>query len=143
MRERKIAYESVNRASSSGIVVKAPSFQRLYIDSGLALTDWMVKLDLISDNEKETVTLTGENQVGLMANWLNEIVSLFQKKKFLCKRIVFNNFDGKNITATVFGERYQSTKHGHVTELKPFTASQLELSGFSDGEELSARIFLA
>ena len=71
-------------------------------------------------------------------------VALFEKEKFLCKRIVFNLFDGKSISATVMGEAYQPLKHGFISELKPLTIDKLELGEVSELETgFYAQVFLA
>ena len=68
---------------------------------------------------------------------------LFEKEKFLAKRIVFNHFDGKKIIASLFGQTYQPVRHGHVSEIKAVTYHQLELGMKSVPEHLFyAKIFL-
>lgn len=143
MPERKISYQSLEHKSDSGFFVEAPSLQRLYIDAGSALTDLMVKLDLISEDEKKTVTVEADTKEQLLVKWLNELLFLFENHKFLSKRIVFNHFDGKKIVAVLFGETYQPVKHGHVSEIKAVTYHQLELGMLSEPNHVFfAKIFL-
>jgi SHS2 domain-containing protein len=143
MPERKLVYHSLEHKSNSGFSVEAPSLQRLYIDAASALTDLMVKLDLIAEIEKRTLTVEAATQDQLMVKWLNEILFLFEKEKFLSKRIVFNHFDGKKISASLFGEMYRPTHHGHVSEIKAVTYHQLELGMRSEPEHVFyAKIFL-
>ena len=112
MPERKIAYEKLQGKSHHGIVVKAPSWQRLYIDAALALTDSLVPLDSIHDTETKTVSVQGANLKELMEHWLKAIILLFRNDKFLCRRVVFEKFDGKSIQARCFGEAYDRIRHG-------------------------------
>lgn len=143
MPERKLTYQSLEHKSDSGFFVEAPSLQRLYIDSASALTDLMVKLDQISDEVKMTLSVEAENKEQLLVKWLNEILFLFEKHKFLSKRIVFNHFDGKKISASLFGEKYNPIKHGHVSEIKAVTYHQLELGMKSQPEHVFyAKVFL-
>ena len=143
MPEREISYQSLEHKSDSGFFVEAPSLQRLYIDAGSALTDLMVKLDLISEDEKKTITVEADTKEQLLVKWLNELLFLFEKHKFLSKRIVFNHFDGKKIVATLFGETYQPVKHGCVSEIKAVTYHQLELGMLSEPNHVFyAKIFL-
>jgi SHS2 domain-containing protein len=143
MPERKLSYQSLEHKSDSGFSVEAPSLQRLYIDAAAALTDLMVKLDQISEIEKKSVTVEAETKEQLLVNWLNEVLFLFEKEKFISKRIVFSHFDGKKISASLFGETYQPVKHGHVSEIKAVTYHQLELGMRSEPDHLFyAKVFL-
>ena len=143
MPERRIEYQTVQQTADSGFVITAPSLQRLYIDAALSLTDQMVQLDLLGTPEKRTLSVSAENRTALMAKWLTEILTLFQKDKILCKRIVFNTFDGKSITATIFGEPYQPVKHGSVPEFK-VNEGQLQIGDQQNPEpQFFAKIFLS
>lgn len=143
MPERKLSYQSLDHKSDTGFYVEAPSLQRLYIDSAAALTDLMVKIDLIDQKEKKTITIEAADKEQLLVKWLNEILFLFEKEKFLSKKIVFNFFDGKKIDASLFGEFYQPVKHGHVSEIKAVTYHQLELGMRSEPEHVFySKVFL-
>ena len=103
----------------------------------------MVKLDLIAEPDKKSVTVMADSKEQLLVKWLNELLFLFEHHKFLSKRIVFNHFDGKKIVATIFGETYQPVKHGHVSEIKAVTYHQLELGMRSEPDHtFYAKVFL-
>ena len=143
MPERRIEYQRVSRKADSGFAVTAPSLERLYIDSALALTDQLVKLDLIDIVEKRTLNASADNRAGLMVKWLSEILGLLEKEKLLCRRIVFSQFDGKRIGATVFGEKHNPVRHGHIPELRAITPERVEMGdGAGDEPLFFARIYL-
>ena len=143
MPERKLEYQTLEHKADTGIMVTAPSLERLYIDSALALTDLMVKLDSVKDSEKRCVRVEAETRDSLMVRWLTEILFLFEKERFLSHRIVFTRFDGKSIEATLWGDRYDPIRHGHVSEIKAVTYHQLELGDRPQPEpHFFARIFL-
>ncbi len=143
MPERKIDYESIIRKTDIGFMVRAPSMQRLYIDAALALTDHLTKLDLISDSERLQLKVEGETREAVMAHWLNEVASLFDSRKFLTRRIVFDSFDGKKIAATLWGESYSPLKHGSVAGVKIIDANRIELGEQSVADSnFFAKVFL-
>jgi len=143
MPERKITYEVLEHTADTGFLVKAPSWERLYIDAALALTDTMVKLDTIADKETRHLSIKADNKESLMVKWLNEILFVFERDKFLAHRIVFDSFDGKSISATLSGEGYAPTKHGSVSEIKAVTYHQLELGDKTEPEpHFYAKVFL-
>lgn len=136
MPERKISYHGLEKTTESGFKIAAPSLQRLYIDAGLALTDQMLSLDLIKDSEKHTLNIDGENKEALMLNWLNSVLSLYEKNQFLCKRIVFNQFDVRKLQASVWGESYVSTRHGYLKPIITLKMNQLDMGMGTDPESL-------
>lgn len=143
MPERKIVYEPLEHTADTGFLVKAPSLERLYIDAGHALTDQVTRLENIKEKERRTIEVDANDKESLMVGWLNEILFLFEKHKFLPKRIVFNKFDGKKIVATLWGETHEPTRHGHVSEIKILTNHQLEVGeGALPEPHFFAKVFL-
>lgn len=117
-RERRIQYDVVAQGQLAGIKLSAPSLQRIFIDSALAMSDYRIALDLVKEVTKETISVSGPGLESLLLNWLNATAQLFTEKKFLPYRIVFNQFDGKKIEAALTGETYESARHGYP---RPFT----------------------
>jgi SHS2 domain-containing protein len=144
--ERKLSYESFSQSSDAGFRITAPSLQRLFIDSALALTDLMVKVDTIEEKDRRPIQAQATNCEDLMVAWLNEINSLFVKEKFFCRRIVFNHFDGKKIEATAFGELHNPFRHGSLPQVRTLKSPALEMGDLEDSREpenlFYARIFL-
>jgi SHS2 domain-containing protein len=129
--------------ADTGFLVKAPSLQRLYIDAALAMTDMRVKLDRVTDQERKTAKASAENREGLLVSWLSEVLFLFEREKFLCRRIVFDAFDGKKIQATLWGQTYDPLRHGKISEIKAVTYHQLEIGDREQPEpHFFARVFL-
>lgn len=133
MPERRVTYQVLAQGQLSGLSVTAPSWQRLFVDAGLALNDYRVSLDLVKDVQKETLTVAGKDLQELMVNWLNAAARLFTEKKFLAYRIVFTRFDPQKIEATLTGETYFSPRHGYP---RPFEG--VASTGFQMGEAVAA-----
>lgn len=144
MPERKIEYSVLAHKADTGLRVTAPSWARLYIDSALALTDKRVQLDLIKEDAKQTVKVKGKDKETLFVKWLNEVLVLFEKDKFLCRRIVFDSFDLSHIEATLWGDTYEGTRHGSVSEIKAVTYHELKIGEVPDAlnPEFAAQFYL-
>jgi SHS2 domain-containing protein len=143
MPERKIEYERLEHKADTGFLVKAPSWLRLFTDAALCLTDLRVRLDRITDAEKRTAEVVSDDKEGLMVKWLTEVLFLFEKERFLPKRIVLTKFDGKSIQATFWGQTFDPLRHGSVSEIKAVTYHQLQLGEIPGPEpQFFARVFL-
>lgn len=135
MAEKCLEYQSLKHHPQSGFQIQAPSLERLYIDSALALTDQLVKLNLLENAEKFKVNVESDTREGLMLLWLNQVLTLFDEKRFLAKRIYFSRFDGTRIEATLMGEIYNPIRHGHTDGLKLLQSEQLQLGLVENGEQ--------
>ena len=136
MAERCLEYQSLKHQAQAGFHIQAPSLERLYIDSALAMTDQWVKLNLLDSVKTFKVSLQGETKEALMLNWLNQVLTLFSEEKFLAKRIYFSRFDGKQFEATLMGDTYNPIRHGHAIGWKALQSEQLQLGLLEDGEQL-------
>jgi SHS2 domain-containing protein len=143
MRERAIDYQAISQKADRGFQLEAPSLERLYIDSALAMTDQLVKLNTIQGSERFEILVESNSREGLLALWLNEILQLFENNKFLPRQIYFSQFNGTKIKATLMGETYNPIKHGHVTKLKSIQTEKLKLGTLNNGENtFFARVLL-
>jgi SHS2 domain-containing protein len=142
MAERKLNYTLLQHKIDRGLIVKAPSLQRLFIDAALCVTDSRLSLDLVQETHKHQLNKKADNFEKLMVAWLDGILDLFTEKNFLCKRIVFDFFNGKEIKATLHGEDYVPTRHGYVIPLKATRKNTLQIQEESSTDSLfSLKIF--
>ena len=112
MPERKIAYDRISIQKDVGLLLTAPSYERLFIDTALASTDFRFPLELIETAEQKRIEVKAKSLAELMAIWLQAVFALSQQDKFLPKRIVFEKFDGTSIKASLHGEKHNALKHG-------------------------------
>ncbi len=118
MPEPRLDYIKITHKAEAGFSIEAPSLERLYINAALALTDSLVSMDRIGDQERRTIVVQAESKESLMVAWLNRVLLELTQTRFLCRRIIFEKFDGKQIRATLRGEIYSPLRHGHVENVK-------------------------
>jgi len=144
MPERTLSYETLNQKLDKGFHIKAPSWERLYIDSALAMTDQLAKLSTIESKERFSIKVTSESPSSLLVAWLNHVWELFENNKFLTKRIYFSSFNGKTIEATLLGEIYDPIRHGHITHLDRISEKDTQMGSLQSGDSgFFAKVFLS
>ena len=117
--------------ADAGIKVRASSLEDLICNSVKGLVNEMVHLERVE--QKEEITLEGES-VGfpyLLADTLNEVLYLFDVKKFLprdCKVLELKE-DGSFVKLLLKGERYNPDKHGKKLLIKAATYHRLKMEG--------------
>lgn len=112
MPERKIQYEPLSPQKDVGFLLSAPSYERLFIDAALALTDFRFRLELIETSERIQIEVKGKNLTDLMAEWLSAVFHMSKDNHFIPRRIVFEKFDGTSLKASLHGEKHSALKHG-------------------------------
>jgi len=143
MPERLLEYQTLNQKIDKGFQIQAPSWERLYIDSALAIPDQLVNLSTLEAQDRFFIKVSALSPQSLLADWLNEVWTLFEEKGFLTKRIYFNSFDGKTIEATLLGELYDPIRHRHIPHLKRLSETETQVGVLSNGETgFFARVYL-
>lgn len=140
---KEFHYEKLEHKADTGFLVKAPSLERLYIHAAMALTDMIVPLKAIRGENRYEIAVTADSSESLMVKWLNEVLFLFERHKFLASHIVFSKFDGKTIEAVLQGDYYEAKRHGCPSEIKATTYHQLEIGDTGEeGAPFFAKVFL-
>jgi SHS2 domain-containing protein len=134
-------YRKLEHQADVGFVVRAPTWQRLFADAALVVTDLQVPLKNVEEREKRTVTLTAPNREELMVRWINAVLALVDTDRFLARRVVPEKFSFQEISATLHGEIADPVRHGHWSEIKAATYHQLLLED-DPGGGFRARVFL-
>ena len=93
-----------------GVEVSADSLEGVFAEAGRALFNLIVTLDQLEPQETETVELEGVDEVGLLVDWLNELIFLFDARGWLFSEFEValkrqTNGSGMRLTARCHGER--------------------------------------
>lgn len=134
MPEPKIVYEKIEFRGQRGLFVRAPSWERLYINTALALVDHLVGITRIESEARQAVSLSAKDLPNLMEKWMTTICRLMTEGRFVPRRIVFEKFDGKSIGAVIHGEAYDPIRHGLIEEISVAKDPELALGEGSDSD---------
>lgn len=133
MPERKISYEKFSAKRDVGVSVTAPSYQRLFIDAALALTDFRFAQDLIETKERKQIKVTGKDFEELLKNWLLAVFALSKEQKFLPRRIVIDKFAATSLEASLHGENHNPLKHGGLDSVSELVTENLKITTSPEG----------
>lgn len=134
-------YRKLEHQADVGFIVRAPTWQRLFADAALVVTDLQVPLKDVEEREKRTVRVSAPNREELLVRWINALLALVSTERFLPRRVVPERFSFQEISATLHGEIADPIRHGHWSEIKPATYHQILLEDDPAGG-FRARVFL-
>ncbi len=125
-------YELFPHPSEQGIRGIGPTKEKAFEQAAKALQSVMVNIEKIEPKKTQHVKLEEEDHEQMLLDWLTEILYLFDVED-----MVFNEFkvkiEGKNLEATLKGEKLNPEKHEVRTAIKATTYDELKLEKTKKG----------
>ena len=132
-------FEIFDHTADIGIRAWGNEFSEVFEEAAKALFSVIIDLSSVTPSEKISVALEAENGEELFIKWLKELLFIFE-----AKHLVFNQFkvdlNFGRLSAELFGESLNSSKHALGKEVKAVTLHQFKLA--KEGARCSAEVIL-
>lgn len=120
-------FELLEHTADAGIIAYGDNLKQLFANAARGLFSLIINLESISDSVKRKVRVTALNREGLLFEWLNELIYLFDRYN-----IVFNKFEiirisDTELQAIVYGEKVNSSRHSIKQGVKAATYHMLKI----------------
>ena len=114
-------FEMFDHTADLGMRVESDSLNELFQDAARGLSAMIVdNPDAISEVSSQTVETSSGDLQYLMFDWLAELLYLFEAKGFIGARFDVR-VEGLSLSATVFGESFDRSRHQPSHEVKAIT----------------------
>ncbi len=123
----KVKYRLLEHTADIRVRIQARSLKELFQNALYALSDQLVVAPSIRKKISRKVAVRAENKELLLVRFLQEMLFLFDAKRFVSRRFEFEQFEGKKIKGRVWGERLSSERHHPKTEIKAVTYHGLKI----------------
>jgi len=123
--------------ADAGIKVVGSTLEELICNSVKGLVNEMVELSKVEPKEEITLEVESVGFPYLLADLLNEVLYLFEVKKFVpaeCQILELKG-DGSYVKLLLKGEKYNQNKHGKKLLIKAATYHRLKLEKKKDRYE--------
>ena len=125
-------FELLEHTADIGIIAYGKDLKQLFANAARGLFSLITDLESISDSVKRKVKVTALNREGLLFEWLNELIYLFD-----ANNMVFNRFDitkivNTELEAEIYGEKVNPSRHSIKQGVKAATYHMLKVED-SDG----------
>jgi SHS2 domain-containing protein len=129
-------FEFLEHMGDAYIAAYGESLEEAFSNAGLAMFEVMTDTKLIEPQLKDEIKVEGEDEEGLLHNWLEALLL-----KFEIELKLYSIFNVKKITrvnelfileAEVFGEIFNKNKHLSKTEVKAVTYHKMSVSQEAD-----------
>jgi len=105
----------------------------VFRNAALALMHLMVDLESIAPREMKRLGAEASDMPGLLVNWLNEILYLFDAEGWLFCDVEFDALTERSLTSVARGEKFDRRKHQVKLLVKAVTYHQLDLRETGEG----------
>lgn len=123
----EIRYEPFPHPSDIGLTVFGATLQQLYENAAFATFDTLCNLEKVKETGKIEVRAIGDDQEGLLVNFLNELLYLQSMKGWLLRRFQVLKLNPDSIHAHAWGEIYRPEHHELWHEIKSATYHNLRI----------------
>jgi SHS2 domain-containing protein len=120
-------FELLEHTADIGVIAYGDNLKQLFANAARGLFSLIINLESISDSVKRKVRVTALNREGLLFEWLNELIYLFDRYN-----IVFNKFEiirisDTELQAIVYGEKVNPSRHSIKQGVKAATYHMLKI----------------
>jgi SHS2 domain-containing protein len=128
-----IMFEVFDHTADLGLRVRADDLNSLFAEAARALMSVIVSNpDAVEPRDVLAVEIKGRDREYLFVDWLDELLFLFESKRFLASRFdVAVAADG--VSAAVRGEPYDAARHTLAHEVKAVTYHGLTVEQTESG----------
>ena len=112
-----------------GLVAYGKSLAEAFASAAYGLFSLIVEPNKVKEKESRKVTVQAQDAEGLLFNWINELIYIFEVERLLFKSFDITEFTGQSLEATCWGEKYDPSRHQLKTGVKSATYHMLKVDG--------------
>jgi len=105
----------------------------LFTNACFALFDNILDLSSVQEKAAKTLTVRSQNLADLFMDWLRELIFLFSTEYFVVKRVEIVELKDNIVTAHLFGEKFDRSRHRVKIEIKTPTYHMYQIERLATG----------
>jgi len=123
----KKTFELINHTADVGIIAYGSDIKQAFANAALALFNLIVDTNTIKENLHRDVEISADDQEGLLVEWLNELIYLFDVEHILFNKFEIHKLTKAQLQARCFGEKIEPSRHKLKTGVKAATYHMLKI----------------
>lgn len=117
----------IEHTADTGFIAYGNSLAEAFANAAYALFSIIAELDTVGETESRPVSAEAEDAEGLLFNWINQLIYIFEVEHLLFKRFDITESAEQSLRATCWGEKYDPSRHQLNTGVKSATYYMLEV----------------
>jgi len=120
-------FQLIEHTADTGLVAHGSSLAEAFANAAYGLFSIIAELNKVRGGESRPVAVSAEDVEGLLFNWLNHLIYIFEVEYLLFKRFDITEFTEHNLKATCWGEIYNPSRHQLKLGVKSATYYMLKV----------------
>lgn len=133
-------FQILEHPADVGFLARGRTVEELFANAALAMMSLGWELESVGESEQREIRAEGEDVEWMLYDWLAAILALADAEGLVLKRFLVNEISNGLVRGTVWGERYDKSRHRARTYIKAVTLHQFQVSRTDSG--WTARVFL-
>jgi len=126
---KKRRFKFIEHTADVGLIAYGETLAEAFANAAYGMFSIIAELDAVKENESRSVEITGDDLEGLLFEWLNSLVYLFDVEMLLFRSFDIIELDRCHLRVTCHGEKYDPSRHQLKTGVKSATYHMLEVDG--------------
>ncbi len=122
-------FQLIEHTADTGLVAYGNNLAEAFANAAYGLFSIIAELGKVREVESRELAVSAEDAEGLLFNWLNHLIYVFDVEHLLFKRFDVSEFTENNLKATCRGERYDPSRHQLKLGVKSATYHMLKVDG--------------
>ena len=122
-------FQLIEHTADTGLVACGNNLAEAFANAAYGLFSIIAELNKVRAVESRLLEVNAEDIEGLLFNWMNHLIYVFEVEHFLFKRFDISEFTENNLKATCRGEKYDPSRHRLKLGVKSATYHMLKLDG--------------
>ena len=120
-------FRLIEHTADTGLVAYGHNLAEAFANAGYGLFSIITELKRVRAVESLDVAVSAEDAEGLLFNWMNHLIYVFEVERLLLKRFDIPELTERDLKATCWGERYDPSRHQLKAGVKSATYHMLEV----------------
>ena len=104
-------FKLIEHTADVGLIAYGETLAGAFANAAYGLFSIIAELDAVQENESRNVEIKEEDWEGLLFEWLNYLIYLFDVEMLLFNRFDIINLDEHQLKAVCDGEKYDPSRH--------------------------------
>ena len=124
---KKRRFELIEHTADVGLIAYGETLAEAFANAAYGLFSIIAELDAVRETASRRVEIVEDDLEGLLFEWLNSLIYLFDVEMLLFKRFNIIELDGYGLKAICHGEKYDPSRHHLKTGVKSATYHMLKV----------------
>ncbi len=120
-------FRLIEHTADTGLIAYGKTLPEAFANAAYGMFSIITDLRKVRQVEARTIEVNEEDAESLLFEWLNSLLYFFDAEMLLLKRFDIIEFDGREMRAMCYGERYDTSRHEIKTGVKSATYHMLKV----------------